>query len=311
MKALGMTFDYRKIFREIADDTTDMNDLGHVADYIPELKHINPEKFGVHLTTLDNHHYDFGDASEKFSIQSIAKVFSLILAFKNEGVSIWNRVGVEPSGSPFNSLVQLEYEKGIPRNPFINAGALVVSDILISYLENPKEEFLSFVRLLANSNEINYNKSVAESEKSTGERNSALVHFMKSFGNIENDPDQVLDFYFYLCSVEMNCIELSRAFLFLANRGTDPLTNNKILTPSKAKRVNAIMQMCGFYDEAGDFAFKVGLPGKSGVGGGIAAVLPGEYSIAVWSPRLNSKGNSYKGMKFLEKFTTKTNSSIF
>ncbi|MCX2743264.1 glutaminase [Mangrovivirga sp. M17] len=306
-----MVFDYRKIFREIADEITDMNDLGQVADYIPELKHIDPDKFGVHLTDITDQHYDFGDASEKFSIQSIAKVFSLILAFKNEGVSIWNRVGVEPSGSPFNSLVQLEYEKGIPRNPFINAGALVVSDILISYLENPKKEFINFVRELAQSEDIHFNPQVAESEKATGERNSALVHFMKSFDNIENDPEEVLDFYFYLCSVEMNCRELSRAFLFLANYGTDPLTDNRILTPSKAKRVNAIMQMCGFYDEAGDFAFKVGLPGKSGVGGGIAAVLPGEYSIAVWSPRLNNRGNSYKAMKFLEKFTTKTNTSIF
>lgn len=288
-----------------------VEDLGEVADYIPELSKIDPDRFGVHLTTIDGREYGFGDAGERFSIQSIAKVFSFVLAYSRIKSEIWKRTDLEPAGTPFNSLVQLEYDRGIPRNPFVNAGAIVVCDILVSELEHPKEEILAFIRKLLGDNHISFNPMVALSEQSTGYRNHALVHLMKSFGNIKNDIETVMDLYFHLCSVEMSCRELSKAFLFLANHGVVPYSGERILSPSRTKRTNALMQTCGFYDEAGQFTFKVGLPGKSGVGGGIVAILPGQYAIAVWSPRLNKKGNSYKGMLFLEEFTTQTKLSIF
>jgi len=303
--------DYKKVFSEIAGELPKIENAGKVASYIPELKRVNPEKFGIHLATVNGEHFGLGDSEEKFSIQSIAKVLSLTMAFELEDDALWKRVGVEPSGSPFNSLVQLEYEKGIPRNPFINAGALVVCDILVGRLKDPKVEFLDFARRISGNDGIDYCARVAESEKETSYGNAALINLMKSFGNIHNDIDTVLDFYFNLCSIEMSCKELAQMFLFLASNGINLSTNTRVVRPSKSKRINAIMQLCGFYDEAGEFSFKVGLPGKSGVGGGIVAVLPGEFSVAVWSPRLNEKGNSYRGMRVLEFLTTRTRESIF
>ncbi|MFT5592586.1 MAG: glutaminase [Oceanicoccus sp.] len=305
------SIDYKNIFIEIANELNDVDDLGEVAAYIPELSKIDPKKLGMNLVTIDQHEYDFGDSNEKFSIQSIAKVLSLTLALKMLGKDVWDRVGVEPSGSAFNSLVQLEYEKGIPRNPFINAGAIVVCDILVSQLEDPKAELLAFVRKASGIETIDYCSKVAQSEQQTGYRNYALAYFMKSFGNIHNDVETVLDVYFHLCSIEMTCKELSQTFLFLAAGGINPITNETIISLTRTKRINSVMQMCGFYDEAGEFAFKTGLPGKSGVGGGIVAIHPGQFCIAVWSPKLNVNGNSYKGMKVLEALTSKTQLSIF
>jgi len=303
--------DYEQIFAEIASEFSDADDCGEVASYIPELGKVDPRKLGIHLTTVGGDHHAFGDSNEKFSIQSISKVFSLTLALKLLGGDIWTRVGVEPSGSAFNSLVQLEYERGIPRNPFINSGAIVICDILVSCLANPKVQLLEFIRMSSGLQGIHYNETIAQSEKKTGFRNYASANFMKDFGNIHNDVDIVLDLYFHLCSIEMTCKELAQAFLFLASAGVNPLTHEVVISPTRTKRINSIMQMCGFYDEAGEFAFRAGLPGKSGVGGGIVAVHPGHYSIVVWSPKLNKNGNSYRGMKVLEALTTKTNLSIF
>jgi len=305
------SINFNSIFSKIYCELEKTDDPGEVASYIPELKNVDPDKFGIHLITLDGRHFSFGNSDEKFSIQSIAKVLALVLAYKLEDEKLWERVGVEPSGTPFNSLVQLEYDKGIPRNPLINAGALVLSDILVSHFDDPKNQFIEFVRKVSGIPEIDYSSRIADSEKSTGFTNAALVNLMKSFGNIRNEVDVVLDFYFNLCSIEMTCAELSKTFLFLADYGVCPFNNEKIISTSKSKRINAIMQLCGFYDEAGEFSFKVGLPGKSGVGGGIIAIHPNRYSIAVWSPRLNKKGNSIRGMKFLELFTTETEASIF
>lgn len=303
--------DYQQVFYEIASELKDFDDCGKVATYIPELSQVDPEKMGIHLATVQNFQYSFGDSNEKFSIQSIAKVLSLTLAFRIVGNDLWERIGVEPSGSAFNSLVQLESEKGIPRNPFINAGAIVVCDVLATFLDDPKVELLEFVRKTSGIESISYSPQIANSEKQTGYRNHALVNFMKDFGNIHNDVEDVLDLYFHLCSIEMTCKELSQTFLFLASSGVNPTTNETIISPERTKRINSIMQMCGFYDEAGEFAFRAGLPGKSGVGGGIVAIHPGKYSVAVWSPKLNVSGNSYKGMKILEALTTKTKFSIF
>ncbi len=301
---------YQQILEEIYLQSKSLPVVGNIATTIPELENVNPDKFGICLTTIDGKVFSVGDSNEKFSIQSVSKALSVTLAFSHLGEKIWERVGVEPSGNPFNSLVQLEYEKGIPRNPFINAGALVIADILVSCLDNPKEDFLNFIREISGCDTINYNLNVAKSEKDTGFRNAALTNFLKSFGNINNDVDVVLDFYFHQCAIEMTCKELADAFFFFANEGISK-SGKQILTSSQAKRINALMQTCGFYDESGEFTYKVGLPGKSGIGGGIAAVLPKQFSVAAWNPRLNEKGNSELGMYALEQLTTKTGMSIF
>lgn len=303
--------DYHKIFTEIYTVLKTIENTGQVASYIPELKNVNSSKFGVSITDIQGKTTNFENANEVFSIQSIVKVLSLILAYKQQDEQLWKRLGVEPSGSAFNSLVQLEYEKGIPRNPFINSGALIICDVLLDILKNPKEDFLNFIHEISGDKSIAYNKKIAASEKSCAYTNTALINLMRSFGNVKNKISKVMDFYFHICSIEMSCEQLSKIFLFLANDGFCPLQNKQIITAAQSRRINAIMLTCGFYDEAGEFAFRVGLPGKSGVGGGIIAIRPHQYSIAVWSPRLNTKGNSFLGTKFLEAFTTVTNSSIF
>ncbi len=302
---------YNNTFSEIYSILKTVENTGKLAQYIPELKNIKPSKFGVSITDIKGETTNFKDAEEPFSIQSIVKVLSLILAYREEDEQLWKRLGVEPSGSAFNSLVQLEYEKGIPRNPFINSGALVICDILLDILDNPKKDFLKFIRDISGDSTIDYNKKIAASEKSCAYTNTALINLMRSFGNINNKISKVMDFYFHICSIEMSCQQLSRIFLFLANNGICPINNKKIINVNQSKRINAIMLTCGFYDEAGEFAFRVGLPGKSGVGGGIIAIHPDKYSIAVWSPKLNPKGNSFLGTKFLEAFTTVSDSSIF
>lgn len=305
------TIDYQPVLDEISNEIMQDPLTGKVADYIPELAKVNPAKYGVHLATLQEQHFSVGDHHQKFSIQSITKVFALTLAFHFEKEKLWSRVGVEPSGSAFNSLVQLEYENGKPRNPLINAGAIVIADILLDKLEDPANDFINFIRKISDNHDIDFNLEVFSSERQTGYKNYAQANLMKSFGNIHNEIEKVMDFYFLMCSVEMSCRELADAFLLYANHGKLVQTNEEIILTSQCKRINAIMQTCGFYDEAGDFSFRVGLPGKSGVGGGIAAVFPGQYSVAVWSPVLNSKGNSGRGIKTLELLTTKTGSSIF
>ncbi len=301
---------FKSILEEIYQEAKAFPVIGNVAVTIPELAKIDPNKFGIHLTTIDGENFGIGDCEEKFSIQSVSKALTVAMAFTFLDEKTWERVGVEPSGSAFNSLVQLEFEKGIPRNPFINAGALVIADILISHLKKPKEDFLDFIRTISGSQNINYNLKVAQSEKETGFRNAALANFLKSFGNINNDVETVLDFYFHQCSLEMTCKELAHSFFFFANEGKTQ-SGKQILTKSQVKRLNALMQTCGFYDESGEFTYKVGLPGKSGIGGGIAALYPKNFVVATWSPRLNEKGNSELGMSALELLTTKTGMSVF
>ncbi|MEX2494259.1 MAG: glutaminase [Nitrospirales bacterium] len=302
---------YQDILEEIHEDVRHMLPAGKVATYIPQLSSISPHKFGMAVQTIEGDSFHVGDALEHFSIQSISKVYTLALGFTFEGDKIWTRVGLEPSGSTFNSLVQLEYEHGIPRNPFINAGALVVSDILVSHLKDPQSSFLEFVRQRANNSSIQDDPLVALSEGQAGFRNAALANFLKSFSNLTNEVEDVLKFYYFHCSLSMSCVDLAKGFLFLANKGHCPWTNQQVLTQSQTKRVNALMLTCGTYDAAGDFAFNVGLPGKSGVGGGIVGVIPNRLTVAVWSPGLNEKGNSFAGQHALELFTTKTGVSIF
>lgn len=303
--------DYQKILNTIEEELSYKDVFGEVASYIPELAKVDPRKFGMYLYCVNKGKFEFGDSREKFSIQSISKVFTLSIAMRLLGEDLWERVHVEPSGDPFNSLTQLEYENGIPRNPFINSGALVIADILVSNLKDPKAELLEFVRKITGNPSIVYDTNIATSEKSTGYRNYALVYYMKALGNIKNDVEKVVDFYFHQCSLSMSCEDLAKAFMIFANQGEMLETGEKILPPKKVKRINSLMQTCGFYDEAGEFSFEVGLPGKSGVGGGIVAIHPEQYSVAVWSPLLNKKGNSELGMAALEKLTTMTGGSIF
>lgn len=302
---------YKDILEKVFHDTKGLTNKGKIATYIPELANVNPTMFGVHMTNLTGEGYGMGNNLVKFSIQSIAKVFSLTLAYRILGEEIWKRVDVEPSGTKFDSLLLLEINNGIPRNPFINSGAIVICDILVSHLGNARKEFLTFVRDLSNLPNLSYSDKIADSEKANGYRNVALCNFIKSLGNIKNDPTEVLDFYFDMCSLEMNCEQLSYAFTYLANGGLKISDSSEVITKPQSKRINALMLTCGFYDESGEFAFKVGLPGKSGVGGGIVALYPHSYTIAVWSPPLNPNGNSFLGMKFLEEFTTHSDFTIF
>ena len=284
---------------------------GKVASYIPELASVSPDQFGMAVVDFAGNVFAVGDATKRFSIQSISKLFALTLAFQREGDSLWSRVGREPSGNPFNSLVQLEREQGIPRNPFINAGALVITDMLAAQYDDPQEALLNFVRDLANAPGVQINGRVGESEVRTSSRNAAMAHFMKSFGNLNNRVGEVITAYCHHCAIEMSCVELARAVGFLANKGVNPLNGSVVIDPSSAKRLSALMLTCGTYDAAGDFAFRVGLPAKSGVGGGIVAILPGECGICVWSPALEESGNSHAGSMALEMFTSLTGRSIF
>ena len=303
--------DYLQILENIYQSILPYAKEGKQATYIPELANVNPDQFGMCIHTIYGETAAIESADTRFSIQSISKVFALAMCLSIKGDDLWKRVGKEPSGTAFNSLVQLEVEKGLPRNPFINAGAIVMADILLSNLRDPEADFLAFVRAVAGNDTIDYNKSVALSERSTGYLNAAIANLLKYHGTIENDIEEVLHFYFLMCSIEMSCRELSLAFLAFANHRRKFDYAGITLTSSQVKRINAILQTCGFYDEAGDFAYLVGLPGKSGVGGGIVAIYPLQYSVAVWSPRLNSKGNSVMGIKALELLTTETKESIF
>ncbi|MDW5313524.1 glutaminase [Rhizobium sp. PL01] len=286
---------------------------GKVADYIPQLARVDPKSFGMAIVTVDGDVHLAGDAQVPFSIQSISKVFTLTLALGKHGENIWKRVGREPSGSAFNSIVQLEQEHGIPRNPFINAGAIAITDLVLAG-HTPKEaigEVVRFVRHLADEDDIVIDPEVARSEAATGYRNFALANFMRSFGKLDHPVDHVLGVYFHQCALAMSCVQLAKAGLFLAASGTNPLTKHSVVSKQRARRINALMLTCGHYDGSGDFAYRVGLPGKSGVGGGILCVAPGKAAVAVWSPGLNHNGNSLLGSLALEMLANRTGWSVF
>lgn len=285
---------------------------GRIPDYIAPLAHVPAHKFGMAVCTVAGEVFAVGDAHEPFSIQSISKVLTLTQALNLRRGEIWGRLGREPSGNPFNSLVQLEYEKGKPRNPFINAGAIVIADIILEYGgEEPLPALLDFVRTVSGNPQVDFDRAVAQAEKDTGHTNRALANFIKSFGNLHNDVEAVLDFYFHQCSLALSCVDLAKAFSFLAHGGQSPIAKAEIITPRRAKRINAIMLTCGLYDNVGDFAFRVGLPGKSGVGGGIVAIVPEEFAVVTWSPGLNEYGNSLAGVQALERLTDHLGNSIF
>ncbi|MBW6423693.1 glutaminase [Rhizobium sp. XQZ8] len=305
--------DLQAIVDDIYEKLTPRLGEGKVADYIPQLAHVDPKKFGMAVIGVDGQIFKAGDADMPFSIQSVSKVFTLTLALGKHGETTWNRVGREPSGSAFNSIVQLEHEEGKPRNPFINAGAIAVSDLVLSG-HTPREaigEIVRFVRYLADDETIAIDPDVAKSEQATGFRNFALANFMRSFGKLTHPVEHVLGVYFHHCALAMTCTQLAKSGLFLAASGRNPLTGHTVVSKQRARRINALMLTCGHYDGSGDFAYRVGLPGKSGVGGGIMAVAPGKASVAVWSPGLNHNGNSLLGSLALEMLAEKTGWSVF
>lgn len=305
--------DLSAIVADIAAEMAAATDRGMVASYIPPLAAVSPARFGIAIVEANGTLHAAGDAETPFSIQSIAKVFALTLALGAVGDKLWARVGREPSGSAFNSIVQLETEQGIPRNPFINAGAIVVSDILLAHSE-PREaigEMLRFVRGLADDDAIYLDELVARAEQETGFRNIALANYMRAFGNLNHPAERVLGVYFHHCALAMSCRQLAMAGRYLMAGGADPDTGHSVVSPQRARRINALMMMCGHYDGSGEFAFRVGLPGKSGVGGGILAIAPGIASIAVWSPGLNERGNSQLGTLALERLVQRTGWSVF
>jgi glutaminase len=302
-----------RVVREIVEEMRRRPDRGEVATYIPELARVDAKAFGLVVIDVDGRVAAAGDSEMPFSIQSISKVFTLTLALGKVGDRLWRRVGREPSGSPFNSIVQLEFERGIPRNPFINAGAIAVTDVIVSG-HQPREalgEILRFMQFVADDASITIDKAVAASEQKTGFRNIALANYMKSFSVLDNPVDFTLGVYFHHCAIAMSCRQLAMAGRFLAHLGRHPWTGRSVVPPERARRINALMLTCGHYDGSGEFAYRVGLPGKSGVGGGILAIAPGKASIAVWSPGLDASGNSHLGRIALEELTRRLGWSIF
>ncbi|EGR0495060.1 glutaminase B [Vibrio cholerae] len=301
-----------EILASIIEEVRPLTSKGIVADYIPALAKVPSEKLGIAVFTNQGEVITAGDAQEGFSIQSISKVLSLTLAMGlYQPDELWSRVGKEPSGQAFNSLIQLEMEHGIPRNPFINAGAIVVCDMLQSRLSAPRQRLLEFVRQLSGESLIAYDKVVAASEMMHSDRNAAIAYLMRSFGNFHNEVIPVLHNYFHACALKMSCVELAKTFSYLANKGVSVVTGETVITPTQSKQTNALLATCGLYDGAGEFAYRVGMPGKSGVGGGIIAVVPGEMTIAVWSPALDQSGNSLAGTRALELLAQRIGRSIF
>ncbi|KOU00030.1 glutaminase [Streptomyces sp. NRRL F-5755] len=302
--------DYQAVLEEVAAFARPYVGHGQVADYIPALEKVPMDRFGIAVADINGEVYGVGDWEVPFSVQSISKTFSLALVMANDNDDIWKRVGREPSGTPFNSLVQLEWENGVPRNPFINAGALVVTDRLQTLTGDASTTMLHFLREESGNPDLAFDQAVADSEADHGDRNAALAHFMASFGNLENPVPSVIEHYFWQCSIEMSCRDLATAGGFLARHGLRA-DGSRLLEAREAKRINAVMLTCGTYDAAGEFAYRVGLPAKSGVGGGIVAVVPGRCTLCVWSPGLDTRGNSVAGAAALDHFTTLTGWSVF
>jgi len=303
--------DYQTILDDIHEELRPrLGAEGRVASYIPALADVSPRQFGIALRSCDGLEASAGDSDTQFSIQSISKVFSLTLGMRLVGEGLWERIGREPSGNPFNSLTQLEYEGGIPRNPFINAGAIAVSDRLVSHCDNAAAEVEALLSDLCGET-VSVDEEVAASEASTGSRNLALAHFMRSFGKLDNDVYAVVDAYFRQCAIRMSALQLARASNILCRDGLHPFEEREIITERQARRINALMLTCGTYDAAGEFAFLIGLPCKSGVSGGIIAVVPDTLSLCVWSPALDETHNSLLGREALAMFAARTDLSIF
>jgi len=277
------------ILDQIAARTRPLAAEGTVAKYIPALARVDPTKFAIAVVTADGREFATGDADEPFSIQSISKLFTLALAMEWASDGLWDRVKREPSGMRFNSLILLEQERGVPRNPFINAGAIIIADALLHARPQIEAEFRREMRLLSASDAPDYDDEVHRSEMETGDLNRAIAFALRAYGNLREDPMKVTDAYFQFCSMAMSARDLARAAMFLVapEPGEAACAEGRHMV-----RLRAIMRTCGLYDQSGEFAFQVGMPAKSGVGGGILAVHPGKFAVCAWSPPLDRYGNS-------------------
>ncbi|CAN5738125.1 glutaminase [soil metagenome] len=304
----------RRAVDGIVTEIAASKEWGKAGAKIGALAGIDTHQFGMAVLTRDGALIGGGDCDTAFSIQSISKVFSLALALERCGEALWQRVGREPSGDPFNSIVDLERHEGIPRNPFINAGALVVVDMLLGTLdgESEPEAVVEFVAgLLGEGEAFGINEEVARSDETAGHLNRALASLAKHFGNFENAIDRVMQAYVRQCAIELTCRQLARVGSFLMLEGAGDAARPSDAALRRARRINALMMTCGQYDGSGDFAYRVGLPAKSGVGGGILAIVPNTASVAVWSPGLDGNGNSLLGTLALEMLTDRIDWSVF
>ena len=287
---------------------------GEVASYIPELQKSDKDALGVYIDKLDGNKYCAGDYETKFTIQSISKVIALIIAIMDNGMEkVLSKVGVEPTSYSFNSIVTLEVKNANrPLNPMINAGAIATVSLIKG--DTPEEvigRIVEFTKVITENEDIKINREVYQSEKRTGDRNRSLAYFMKSTGIIDKNVDEVLDAYFQQCSIEVTCKDIAKIGSFLANDGVLTSTGERIIPKEIAQIVKAVMATCGMYDASGSFAVKVGIPSKSGVGGGILATVPGVMGIGVVGPALDEKGNSIAGVKVLEQLSEELGLSIF
>lgn len=288
--------------------------FGQVASYIPELKNANSEDLGICIIDKDKNIHYAGDYKKKFTIQSVSKTIILAMALMdNDWAYVFSKVGMEPSGDPFNSIMKLETDDTKkPCNPMINAGAIVTTSLIKGdTLKEKEERMLAFFRKIAKNDDIKINQAVYESEKLTGDRNRAMAYLLKNDGVINGDVEEILDLYFKQCSIEVDCVDLARIGLIFANYGIDIETGERVISENVSRMVKTFMVTCGMYDASGEFAIKVGIPAKSGVGGGIMASVPRKMGIGVYGPSLDKKGNSIAGIKVLEDLSKQLELSIF
>ena len=296
--------DIQAVLEQIQSQVIKLYGIGKKADYIPKLADVDGNQFAMTVIDKSGKIYSVGNDSVKFSIQSVSKVITLTMVLEAIDDEVWGRMEREPSGKAFDSLIHLEEYNGIPSNPFLNSGAIVVADILLElYGDKAIEKYVRFMRELSGNPGLVIDEEIFNSEKTTGHKNYAFAHYMKSYGNLNHEVEDVLDLYFKFCSLSLSNIDLAKIFYFLSNKGIS-FQGRQVATHRHCKRINSLMFTCGTYNEVGDFAYLVGLPVKSGVSGAIAGCLPSEYSVSVWSPELNRKGNSYLGFKALESLTT-------
>ncbi len=287
--------------------------LGTVANYIPELDKAKKDALGIYIITNEGSEYFSGDWNTKFTIQSISKIVTLMLAIIDNGEEyVFSKVGMEPTGDPFNSIKKLETSsRKKPYNPLINAGAIAIASMIKGKdIIEKFQRLLNFFRKISEDESLDVNYKIYCGESETGNKNRAMGYFLKDEGIIEGSVEEALDIYFKQCSIEVTTKTLAKIALFIANNGIMS-TGENVLTPRIATIIKTLMVTCGMYDSSGEFAIKVGIPSKSGVGGGILSVVPGKMGIGIYGPSLDRKGNSIAGISLLEDLSAEMKLTIF